>query len=224
MDRNTLLKSLEQYVKLWNKQTESFQVLESMRILVQGYLQDNPCDSEILVKLTLIQNTPPMSARASKYLDQALLYDSNIKILLALSFLEYDQECGISESTMARLQAITADTREENALVWYAKSLYYYKNYNYTEYESALNNSLRFYSGFVWPQADLGQYYKNIGAVKESSALLQDALANVKQVFSYGDFIDFTSLDHFINENLKGTSLGAINYSTIKDLAADCIS
>lgn len=112
----------------------------------------------------------------------------------------------------------------EEALVLYAKSFYYYKHYLYEEYVLTLTDSLRAYSGFVWPQYDLGKYYKSIGKTKESAMLLQDALANVKKVYKFGDFIDFTSLSHFIDENLKGTTLGTIDYASVKDLASDYIS
>ena len=109
-------------------------------------------------------------------------------------------------------------------LLWYAQSFFYKREYDGANYENALTNSLLLYPGFVWPQVELANYYKKKGNLQRSCTLFEEALANIKHVYSYDDFIDFTNLDNFIDENLKGTTLGPINYATVKDFAADCMA
>src|ERR1700761_3264439 len=95
-DKNILLRELYKLNKLfWQAPTQSLtgdnpseKVLEQMESLLMIYLEKHPQDTEIWLRLTMVEFTPPWEDydRIEKYITTILKYDeNNISGLLILA-------------------------------------------------------------------------------------------------------------------------------------------
>ena len=122
----------------------------------------------------LTKYTPPKasSAGAQLFFEKVLSCDSNnIKAFLALAFVGYDTDQ--DGENIATLKTVKTNDVQEQALLWYAQSFFYKREYDGANYENALTNSLLLYPGFVWPQVELANYYKKRETSREAVPFLK---------------------------------------------------
>lgn len=175
MNRDLVLKNINKLIESWHKHAEAYNSLKIVENSLEAFLKEQPSDEEMLGKLALVNYSAPILGVPHGYLRKILDFNpDNIEALLVLAFIDHDYRPNYG--ILLRLEEIKVTDEEEQALIWYAKSLYYRKNHDYLNVENALNNSLTVYSGFVWPQIDLANYYKKKEIIKAATRYLSKLL------------------------------------------------
>lgn len=224
MEKKLILEKFQQLMIEWNQTYNGGDILEQMEILLEDYIKQHPLDCEILVKLAFVEYMVPFAdyPKALYFLERVLACNPNdSKILLAVAYIQWADSL-IRSMILRRLQALRTNNNQEQALHWYAQSLYYSTCNDVKGCVKALNHSVDLYSDFVWPHVDLGRFYKSAGDSKHAKSHFKSALANVQHVYKEQEFLDFTNIDAFIDEHLKGTVLSKMNFERIQNYIVAC--
>lgn len=229
MNKKLLLQELHQLVVLWNKADypKDEPILERMEHLLINFLEDHGDDVDILIKLALVEFTVPWidGTRSSYYLNRALsVSPNNVQALLLLAEIQ-TSSIGMQKQVLDQLKSIKTTNEQDQALVYYAQSLYYLFNHpNSSEHEVTLIKSIEMFSGYVRPQLNLGDVYARKGEKLKACRLFESALKNIKQVLTGNELADIADPERYIDIYLKGMMISDILYDSILARIAECQS
>ena len=230
-DKNTLLQELHRLNELFLKtsnqslmgENPSEKVLEQMESLLMDYLKDYPQDTDIWLKLTMVEFTPPWEDydRIEKYITTLLEYDeNNVEGLLVLAYAQYIYRGEVTEDLFIRLQNVCNITTDKELLsMIYLAIAWYHSSRNKKEYELLLLKSIYYCSEHVDNYKLLGLLYLEIGREIEGKKMIQCALANIRKIYgeNYSSF-DITDINEFFYEFFKGTHITWPNLESIRKL------
>ncbi len=226
MNRSVLEQRLIQGVKLWNEHTDyNADVLEDMVAVLKPYLEENPYDTEMWMNLALTEYCVPIADYGAVIdsLNWILTYEpNNIKVLLMLAYV-HEHYYKVQKDLQDKLVLAYAANGEERAMLLYVQNWYYRDQGDSEIVEELLKKSIAAFPDFVLPHVELAELYKKTGDSVAAFDHLRNALANIKQVFTYPRFCDLLDSEKFIDELIKGIVITDINYQSIQELYDECL-
>ena len=166
------------------------EVMEQMESLLMSYLEKHPQDTDMWLKLCMVEFNPPWEdyERLEKYTMSILAYDeNNTQALLVLAYAQYIFRGGVSDDLLIRLQkCCDITTSKESLSMLYLAISWYYVSYPRNDeklYELALLKSLDYCSRHVHNYEDLGIFYLRKSREAEGKKMIEHALANVRKVY-----------------------------------------
>ncbi|MCL5875208.1 MAG: hypothetical protein M1114_01925 [Candidatus Dependentiae bacterium] len=213
-DKIDLNSKIEELAKEWFyliDRKNSNKIIQSIVDLCDPYLQEYPRDTDIWIKLALAVYTKSYAddIRAMECMNEILSYDpTNPYALIILAYIE-SHWSRISDTTFEKLSLVQDEDNEIMSTIEYVKSWYYSEQGNKTLYQKSLENSVALCQQHVNNYIDLGWVYINQGKIEEGEKLKAIGLANVKIRYVYSNntiYFNFTDVDEFLNERIKGTS------------------
>ncbi len=223
MKKNTLLQELRRLNELFLKaptqllmgENPSEKVLEQMESLLMEYLKDYPQDTDMWLKLTMVEFTPPWEdyERIEKYITTILEYDkNNIKGLLVLAYAQCAYRGDVTDDLFVRLQhCCDIITNKELLSMIYLTIAWYYAWYSVRDkkkYELSLLRSISYCSEHVHNYKLLGKLYLETNREAEGKKMIRYALANVRKIYGENYFSsDVTDIHEFFCEFFTGTHI-----------------
>lgn len=202
------------------------EVLEQMESLLMDYLKKYPKDTEMWLKLTMVEFTPPWEdyERIEKYITSILKYDeNNVQGLLILAYAQYVFRGEVTKDLFIRLQVVSNITTDKEWLsMIYLAIAWYYWGYDLKDekkYEESLLQSINYCSEYVDNYELLGRLYLEIDREIEGKKMIRCALANVQKIYGENyDSFDITDINEFFNEFYKSTHITRPNLESIQEL------
>lgn len=234
-EKNILIQELHRLSGLfWHAPTQSTtgdnpseKVLEQMESLLMNYLKDNPQDTDMWLKLAMLEFTPPWEDydRIEKYINSILKYDeNNVQALLVLANTQCALRGDVSDDLFVRLQRCCDIVTDRELLsMLYSAIAWYYSWYSLRDekkYELSLLRSIDYCSAHVTNYKYLGILYLETDREAEGKKMIQYALANVRKIYEINkDFVyDITDLNRFFNEFFIGTHITQPNLESLRKL------
>ena len=224
-NKKTLQKKLLDLNSQWFKDpTNSIPTLEVMEELLKNYLAVNPQDTEMRIKLAMVQYTVPLAddIAAMENLNMVLEYDpENIICLLSIAYIQSCLSGSLNLNIVKCLRNANPKTQQDKALILYAES-WHYKHFNIKKYENLLDESINAYSGYVWPHYFRAQAYYQKNDVAMACHYYKRAFDNIVHVCAEDEYFDIADVNFFIDNEIKGTVLTDINFGRIKKIVDEC--
>ncbi len=223
---NSLYKELYQvFYKNNNSDNREAEIAEQIEAYIEEYLQEHPYDSEIQIRFALFLNYPPLAdtLKSINVLRNVISYDSNNGVaLLVLAFIKSRCYDGVDKNLKQQLAACQTNNNELKSMLLLAQSWHY--DYSDKEFELLLLESIQLCTTYVYNYEGLGRRYIKTNRVHEGRALVQKGLYNVRHIYYNNDCYEYIyqeldSIDHFINEQIKGIFLSTSNFKSLVDFA-----
>ncbi len=223
---NKLQKDLyQEYHQKNNNNNREGDIAEHIEAYIETYLQEHPYDSEIQIRFALFLNYPPLvhTLKSINVLRNVINYDSNNAIaLLALAYIKSRCYYGVDNSLRQQLAACQTDDNEIKSMLALAQS-WHYRNKD-KEGELLLIISIQLCNTHVSNYEELTQLYIRTNRICAGRALAQKGLYNVRHIYYDNDcyepiFKELCTIEHFINENVKGIFVIKPNFETLVNLA-----
>jgi tetratricopeptide (TPR) repeat protein len=225
MDKKPLIKNIKDLTKMYylvpigERDAYPFEI---MRNLIEEYLEKNPKDTEVWLRLAMLEFTPPFENPEiiSEYLHKIFKYDPyNIYATITLACIQDVLRGEITEEVFEKLNNLFSDNPELNSMIELEKAKYYQCKDNDELYKKHLCNSIHYYDKHSENYRSLAYLYKQQGKKEEAKQLAQKALNNVKVIYDGSSPItDITDIEKFINEYIKGTHITDSNLKSIYKL------
>lgn len=199
---------------------------EKAEFLLEELIAQDPTDIDLWMRLAILEIKPPIVDyfRNFAYLEHVLkLSPQNPKALLCLAYSHVHDYIGMPDDVFLRLKAIKTDSNELNSMFKYAMSWYYQDKNDFEQQEKLLNESINYYQEHVWNYVNLARCYIKKNKIIEAHQLVEKALKNVKNVQDpeTGWRYDYTDVDEYINERVKGISQSFWNFESLKKMVLD---
>jgi len=207
------------YYKIPYEQNEY--ILETIKNLIDEYLAKNPEDTDVRLRLVVLEFTPPWEdpELLSKYLNEIFKYDpDNIYATLILACTQDIFWGEITDTVFKKLNNLSSKNTEILSMIELAKAWYYQCKDNDELYEKHLLNSISHCNQHVSNHIDLAHLYAKKGNKDEAKKFAQKAIDNVQVIYTRGSTTDITDVEDFINERLKGTCITEPNLESIYEL------
>ena len=224
MDKKSLIEKIKGLTKVYYKASigkRDIYILEEIKNLIDEYLAKNPEDTDIRLRLVMLEYAPPWEdpELLVKYLNKIFKYDpGNIYAALILAYTEEIFWGGITDPVFAKLNNLFSKDPEITSMIELAKSWYYQRKDNNELYEKHLLNSISYCNKHVSNYTELAYFYSKRGEKDKAKKFAQKAINNVKVVFAQGSITDITDVEDFINEFFKGTVITEPNLESIYEL------
>ena len=224
---NELHKELyQEFRKEDSNHTRSVYIAEQIEAHIEAYLQEYPDDSEIQIRFAIFLNYPPLvdTLKSMNVLRNVINYDSNNSIaLLALAYIKSRCYDGVDENLRQQLAACQTNNNELKSMLVLAQSWHYMDRDN-SQYELLLQNSIRLCDNYVYNYISLARLYISSNRVSVGRTLAQKGLYNVQHIYYRNDCYtssrqELDSIEHFINEQIKGIFITKLNFKSFVDLA-----
>lgn len=206
--------------KLKQSDNKNAPLLE-MENLIDEYLKDNPCDADMLIKLALTVDTPPLAdyIKAIECLKKALKCEpDNVTALLVLAYTEFMNLGEMDEDVFQQLCAVQDLDPEIMSMVEYVKSWHYERNKNFGNYEKSLLKSIELWDKHANNYKYLGLYYIDSGNISEGKKLLRKALENITYVYPMKNSTrEIYDVNEFLDEGIKGIHITQPNLETLHE-------
>jgi hypothetical protein len=230
-EKNTLLQELHRLNQFYsatriqsvNGINPSEEILFQMETLLVNYLERHPQDTDMWLKLTMVEFHPPWEDydRIEKYITAILKYDkNNIQALLILAYAQYIYRGEVSDNLCVHLQdCCTITTDKELLSMIYLAIAWYYSSKNELVYEKTLLQSISYCDEHVDNYLLLARRYFKTKRNTEARIMVYRALANIRKIYRDGDAsFDVTDIKPFFDEYFKGTYITQPNLRSIKRL------
>ena len=197
--------------------------LEKIESLIENKLKEDPSNIALWLRLAILELVPPLvdHEKSIDSLNRALAIDKNNAIAtLLLAYVNYYCVAGIDEELMNKLNSISTDDNEINSMLKYVASWFYIDKDPKFE-EMLLQESINSSEDHVYNYVHLAKLYFKQGRNQEAVVLVKKALDNIKKIYSLNDSkegYDFTDVNKFLNERIKGICLTDSNLKFIKEL------
>lgn len=200
----------------------SEQVLLDMETILINYLHHYPNDSEMWLKLVMIEFTSPLEdyERIESYIESMLKYDkNNVCGLLVFAYAQYIFRGEISNELFVRIKNVCGGVADGRILsMIYLAKAWYYKSKDQKVYEQLLLKSIEYCGEYVRNYVLLGELYLKIGKNVEGKNMIHLAIKNVQKIYSDDDFMDVTDINSFFDEFFKGIYITPENLRSIQKL------
>lgn len=232
-EKSTILKELDRLNILFSKASTqssmginpSEKVLEQMESMLFAYLEKHPQDTEVWLKLTMVEFTPPFRdyERIEKYITTILKYDeNNVQALLILADAQCAFRGNVAEDLFIRLQNACAITPDKKLLSMIYLAIAWYSWYSLRDegkYEQALLQSIDYCNQYVYNYELLGRLYLKVGRKAEGKKMINYALTNVQKIYGQDyDSFDVTDINEFFSEFFTGNHITPERLKSICEL------
>ncbi len=223
---NTLYKNLYQELhKKQNSNNREGEIAEQIESHIEAYLQEHPYDSEMQIRFALFLHYLPLLniLKSMDVLYNVINQDSNNAIaLLALADIKSRWDDGVDANLRQQLADCQTNNNEIKSMLALAQSWHY--SAKDREGELLLINSIKLCNTHVSNYEELGKLYMRTNRTREGRALVQKGLYNVHHIYYDNDYYKpisqgLCTIEHFINENIKGIFLAKSNFESLVDLA-----
>jgi hypothetical protein len=196
--------------------------VEDLEKLLEGYLKQSPQATDLWLRLALTELQFPLvdEYKSVKCLEEILKYDPyNANSVLLLAYIHHRFLGGVTDGLLKMLNQLNLEDAECQAMVELAKS-WYYSRTDEPPYEKLLVKSVELGPTHVYNHVRLGRYYINKKSkIEKGKALIRTALTNIKGIYFESITVeDFTDINEFFNEHIKGTYLTRSNFKFIEEL------
>lgn len=207
--------------------------MDEAEALFDEYLQANPNDVEMWLRLAVLENSPPLCyfPKAIDCLQKVLEIDPNnfeAAMLYAYTNYYHTPEKEFAIENLQILNSLKTDDPEKQSMIEYAKSLLYSRlsSEKYIiEYEQALLKSISLHQKHVrnyWALFNLYRGKKPHKAIEFATT----AIKNVQKIYprkKQKDY-DWTNYNEHINEFIKGTHLTTEVFEMLEESLEKCKS
>ena len=193
--------------------------VEEAETILKKEIEKNPKSIELWTKLCLTELQFPFEDEISALSCIEEIYklsplDANTLLLEAE--IRNSRWGGISEELLLKLKMIRG-SNDIMAMSKYEQSKYYNLKGNKEIEKKCILESIEYCSQFCYPYKRLGWILEKEGKIEESKEAFRKALANVKKIYYGKEFYDFTDIQTYFNEFIRGTEITDINYDVIKE-------
>jgi hypothetical protein len=228
MNKELLIKKIKDLTKAYYKMPigkRNIVPLEEIKNLINEYLEKHPQDTDIRLRLVMLEYTPPWEdpEQLDKYLNDIFKYDpNNIYATLILADVENFFWGAITDSLFKKLSNLSSKDSETMSMIELAKAWYYEEKGNDKLYEKHLLNSIKYSDKHVKNYRALANFYAVKGEKSKARNFAQRAINNIKEIFTQGFSItDVTDVEDFFNEFFKGTCTDKDNLNSLQKLAKE---
>lgn len=199
------------------KKNESPVIIEA---LIENQLKLDTNNIELLIRLSLLELEPPIADydKSITCLKKILSIDKNNIYALLITAYIYDN-ClgGIDEFLFKQITSIQTKNNELKSMLKYVAS-WFYDHKNIKNKTQLLQESIKYCSNHVLNYVKLADLYFQQGRNEEANILIENALKNVKKIYSNKEIIesDSTDVTEFLNERIKGIHLTNLNFELIQ--------
>jgi len=228
MNKELLIEKIKDLTKAYYKMPigeQDIAPLEEIKNLINEYLKKHPQDTDIRIRLVMLEYTPPWEdpEQLGKYLNDIFEYDpNNIYATLILADVENFFWGAITDSLFEKLNNLSSKDPEMMSMIELAKAWYYEEKGNDELYEKHLLNSIKYYDKHVKNYKSLANFYAEKGEKTKAKKFAQKAINNIKEIFTQGSSItDVTDVERFFNWFFKGTRTTKDNLDNLHELAKE---
>ena len=224
MDKKLLIEKIKGLTKIYNKTAADGPdeyILEIIKNLIDEYLVKNPEDTDVRLRLAMLEFTPPWEdpELISEYLNEIFKYDpNNIYATLTLACIQDTLRGEITDEVFAKLNNLSSENPEINSMIELAKAWYYKCKNNNELYEKHLLSSISYCNKHVGNYRALAYLCTQKKEKDKAKKFARKALNNVQVVYIQGSITDITDVENFINTYLKGTLITEPNLESIYEL------
>jgi tetratricopeptide (TPR) repeat protein len=220
MNRENLLMKLTELIELFNSgafSTVGIETSEKIKRVLESYLESNPRDTEIWIKLALAFFFEEDIIGSIESMEKVLAYDpaNEMAFVLWIWFYFYGY-CDFSEDMVKKIESFSSKDSKLMAMLEFIKSRYYFGR-DEEKRKKSLKKSIEYCDEFVWNNQKLAQLYIDQKQYDKAYPLIIRALNNIKNVHvaTESTYYNFLDLDVHINEYLTGIWLNTIQYTHI---------
>ena len=231
-ERCLMNKSNEEALREWKEKEKLLDIQreiervqeEKLKMQLEEQLHVDPTNIDLLLKLALFELDPPEGDpdRCIEYLNRILRIDeNNVIALLFFAHLHEYVVFFIPDALLAKIENLHTDNTEYNSMLKYVASWSYskFRKNNPAKEEELLKESIEMWPHHVWNYVHLARLYVEQDRIAESRELAQKALNNVQKVYAYDSLeFDTTSIDDFLNAEIKGINLNEVQVIFVKEL------
>jgi len=228
MNKQLLIQKIKSLTKAYYKMPigkRNIVPLEEIKNLINEYLEKHPQDTDIRLRLVMLEYTPPWEdpEQLGKYLNDIFKYDpNNIYAILILADVENFFWGEITDLLFKRLSNLSSKDPEIMSMIELAKAWYFEEKGNDKLYEKHLLNSIKYCDKHVKNYRALANFYAEKGEKSKAKKFAKKAINNIKEIFTQGSSItDVTDVENFFNEFFKGTCTDKDNLDSLQELAKE---
>ncbi len=189
--------------------------------LLKNYLKNFPQDTDAWLRLAIVEINPPFADgyRAIECTKKILEYDeNNVKALLLYWYADFYCFGDVRNELYNKLINVDCGDNEEQSMIEFAKAGKFYWNKEQL-YETYLLKSIILCDKYVYNHYDLADYYYKRDSFLEAEVHAKKALTNVQSIYEVNRIVDdYTDVDEFISERIKGIYLTQSNFKSLEEL------
>lgn len=186
----------------------SSNTLENLVQQMEKYLESNPNDVTMIIRLAIAAHTRPF-CDDTKALEWLATIPSNHflypKALLVEAWVKEGFD-GTTEEYAPKLLACKTNNKEEESILHYMASRCY--DLDTLKYKELIFHSVSLNDKYVWNNVDLGRWYLRQRDYKRGEHFILKGLHNIQKMgCSYAPDDDITDIEEFINSRIKGVDI-----------------
>ena len=211
---------IEQIIEL--SKDGSVETMTIMETLIEKELAKNPHNIELLLRFALLEQSVPFAdhVKSTMILNIILAYEPKNPIA-TLVLAGVNHFCGPAmddKEIYEKLTALETDDKELESMLTYAASWYYAELEDNENLERMLLKSINLYPKHVFNRWKLAELYFKQGRLEEAKFFIKKAMANVVKLFGDEEHNDYTDVNNYINEMIKGTHITPEVYIVLGEL------
>lgn len=195
--------------------------VEEAEAILENQLSINKDDTDLWLKLAVTELSVPLVdyIKSLECIDKIYALDKdNIFAVLLECCINYYHLGGIDEKLFNKLKSIDIDDTEMKSILKYVMS-WHYKGVDINSQQDLLEESIKIYKNNVRVYEDLGKIFINKGEINKGKDLIKKAVKNIKAVYDENLVYDFTDINEYFNEKLKGIHLSRENKEILEQLS-----
>lgn len=213
-------KIIEQIIEL--SKDGSQDTMLKMEALIEKELEKNPHNIELLLRFALLEQSVPFAdhIKSTMILNIILTYEpkNSLALLVLAGVNNYCGHAMDDKEILEKLVSFKTNDEEMASMFAYAASWYYADIGDKEKLEFMLLESIKLWPNHVFNQYDLAKLYLKQNRLAEAKSLVHKAMNNVVKIFNDDDHNDYTDVNNYINEMIKGTHITPEVYSILTEL------
>ena len=188
--------------------------------IMEELLANEPYNTELWLRYAVLELNSPLTdpIRSIECLNKIFQYDKyNFEAILLLCCIYHFHLGDIDDELISKLDSVKTNDKEKLSMIEYIKSWYYDRKEDNKMYEQVLLKSIELFSGNVLNYKRLAQFYVKNGNIKRSQELIKLALKNITLVYSKDYFHDFTDVNEYFNEFVRGIHSTSNHYESLEE-------
>lgn len=194
--------------------------IEKAEKIIEKQIKNDTKNIELWFKLAVIELTVALVdyIKSLECINKILDIDKNNVLALILECcIHYYHLGGINEDLFNKLNLIRTNDEDVLSIIKYIMSLYY-EDLDINKQKELLEQSICLCNNYVTNYEELGKIYIIQGDLDKGKKLIKKAYDNIKLVYNEEEICDFTDVNEYINEHVKGIHLSWINKERIEEL------
>lgn len=210
---------MKNYDELLTHAIKNYDV-ETAEAILENQLSINKDDTELWLKLAVTELSVPLVdyIKSLECLDKVYALDrDNISAVLLECCVNYYHLGGIDEELFNKLKLMDIEDKGILSILKYVMS-WHYKGIDIDAQQNLLEESIEFCNNNVRNYEDLGKIYISKGLIDKGKELIKQAVKNIEFIYDDNSEYDFTDINEYFNEKLKGIHLSRENKEIMEEL------